>query len=148
MHSTNEFFASQVLLPQKLIFTKFLRPVVHEEYKEAMLYVYEIIKTKRLENWVMVSTISDFTMQDQKWSVEHLGLLLQDTPLKKVAMVRDHDAILQLVAESMRSKIYRIFGTNKELQHFATMREALSFLLPDTDPDQLLLKLKQVKVRS
>ncbi|GAB3200068.1 hypothetical protein [Pontibacter aydingkolensis] len=116
----------------------------HEVYKEAMLYVFTTIKDNNLENWVMDSTKSNFTMQDQKWSVEQLGLLLQDTPLKKVAMVRAKDSMLQIAAEAMRSKIYRIFGTQKELQHFATLEEALRFMLPDTNPGQLLKKLKTV----
>ncbi|MBW7468683.1 hypothetical protein ABID22_003060 [Pontibacter aydingkolensis] len=144
MHLSNDYFISQVLLPQKLIFTKFLRPMEHEVYKEAMLYVFTTIKDNNLENWVMDSTKSNFTMQDQKWSVEQLGLLLQDTPLKKVAMVRAKDSMLQIAAEAMRSKIYRIFGTQKELQHFATLEEALRFMLPDTNPGQLLKKLKTV----
>lgn len=142
MHTINEHFISHILLPHKLIFTKFLKPVQHDVYKQAMLYVYTTIKEHNLEKWVMDSTKSNFTMQDQKWSVEQLGLLLQDTPLKKVAMVRNHDAILQVIAESMRTKIYRIFGTDKELQHFATLDEALKYLVPDANTNNLLMDLK------
>lgn len=142
MHTINEHFISQILLPHKLIFTKFLKPVQHDIYKQAMLYVYTAIKEHNLENWVMDSTRSNFTMQDQKWSVEQLGLLLQDTPLRKVAMVRDHDAILQVIAESMRTKIYRIFGDDKELQHFETLEEALKFLVPGTSTTKLIRDLK------
>lgn len=120
----------------------FTRPAQHDVYKKAMLQVYSTIKEHQLVNWIMDSTKSNFTMQDQKWSVEQLGLLLHDTPLQKVAMVRGQDPILQIVAESMRKKIYMIFGMQKELQHFATLEEALHYVAPETDNETALLKLR------
>lgn len=122
----------------------FTEPVSFDVYKEAMLTVYTIIKEEGLENWVMDSTKSTFTLQEQKWSVEHLGLLLQDTGLKKVAMIRDNDPMLQIAAESMRNKIYRIFGTEKELQHFGTTKEALEFILSERDAEEALRNIDVV----
>ncbi|MDX5443057.1 MAG: hypothetical protein LPJ89_04655 [Hymenobacteraceae bacterium] len=137
-------FVYQVLPPYKLIFTMFTEPVSFEDYKAAMLQVYTIIKEQNLENWLMDSTKSTFRLEDQRWSVEHLGLLLQDTGLKKVAMVRDNDAMLQIAAESMRTKIYRIFGTEKELKHFGTTKEALQFILSEKDAEEALRSIEAV----
>ena len=145
MAPVSEYLVTSVLQPQLLIYSKLLRPVTHEEYKSAMLEIYTLIQKNSLENWVMVSSISDFTMQDQKWSVEQLGLLLQGTPLRKVAMVRDSDAILELIAESMRAKVYRIFGKEKILEHFATLQEALQFLSPNVDPGKLIQNIELLK---
>ncbi|WP_439882536.1 hypothetical protein ACSX1A_05075 [Pontibacter sp. MBLB2868] len=145
MTPESSFLVLSILKPQKLIFTKILRPVNHEEYKSAMLEVYGKLQQFGLEYWVMDSTSSNFTMLDQKWSVEHLGLLLQDTKIRKVAMVRDRDAILQVIAESMRAKVYRIFGKDKELEHFETLEEALHYLVPGTDAGLLVAEIEHNK---
>lgn len=123
----------------------FTRPVDFEEYKEAMLQVYSTIKDHQLENWVMDSTKTIITLQEQKWSTEHLGLLLQETPLVKVAMVRANDAILQISAESIRNKVYRIFGKQKELEHFSNLPDALAFMLPgQVEVEEAMQRLNEV----
>jgi hypothetical protein len=137
MAQSTIYFVTSILKPQKMIYSKFLRPISYEEYKIAMLNVFELIQKSKLTKWVMVSSVSDFTMESQKWSVEYLGLLFQDTTLQKVAMVRDQDAILQVVAEKMRSKIYSLYGTEKELEHFESLEEALNFLAPESSVESL-----------
>ncbi|MEJ8803833.1 hypothetical protein [Pontibacter sp. H249] len=145
MELVSEFFYCKVLQPYNLIFTKFLRPVVHEEFKQAMLAVYTSIQELKLTKWVMISTISEFTIPDQKWAVEQLGVLLYDTTLEKIAMVRNHDQELQAIAESIRTKVYRIYGNSKEMQHFATLNEAIKYLEPDSETEKLVTKLMITK---
>lgn len=143
MPALSDYFFCRILKPERLIYTKFLRPTDHDEYKTAMLFVLGKIEELELVMWVMDSTLSYFTVQDQKWSVEYLGLLLKATTLKNFGMIRGKDAMLHMVAESMRSKIYRIFGDQIQLEQFEDLSEAMKFLLPDTNTDKLLLELAE-----
>lgn len=135
------------LLPQKIVYSQLRKQWTHAEFKEAMLAILYNIQTHKLENWLIDTRTNNFTMQDQKWAVEHLGLFLQDTPIKKVALVRNHDALLQVVAESIRTKVYRIFGTQKILEHFETREEALRFLAPEEDPAYLESIIRQEELK-
>ncbi|WP_299824732.1 hypothetical protein [uncultured Pontibacter sp.] len=142
MSTLENYLEVKLLTSEKLIFSKFSRPPGHEAFKQGMLFTHSLIKEHGVENWLIDATQSLFTMQDQKWAIEQLGALVNDTALGKVAMVHNNDAMLEIAADTMRTKIYRIHGLLQDLQYFATLPEALTFLLPNSNPDELIKAIK------
>jgi len=133
-----DYFVVKVVDERKLIYTKILGSVPHEKYKDAMLYVVSLIKKYRLVRWLVDATASSYTLQDQRWTTEELGTLLQNTTLKQVAMVHSDDLFSEMAAENMRFKVYENYGYAHELERFESMAQALSWLSPGLTPAAIL----------
>ena len=123
-----DYFVVKILEERKLIYTKILGSVPHEKFKQAMLYVVSLVDKYKLTNWLIDSTASSYTLQDQRWAIEELGLLLQDSTLQRVAMVHNDDLFVELAAENMRFKVYERYGHKQDMEHFESMEQALNWL--------------------
>ncbi|MFD2247722.1 hypothetical protein [Pontibacter ruber] len=141
----SDFYKIILLEKYKLLYTEWLRAVSSEEYRAALLEAYKCIRLHQLELWVMDSTRNNPTVQDQKWSVEKLGSLMAGTLIRKVAMVRADDLFVEVVAEVMRDKIYKLYGQERQLEHFRTLEEALQYVLPGEDPAKLVIELQNAE---
>jgi hypothetical protein len=131
-----------IIEEHKLIYTVWLRAVSSTLFREAMLFAYKCIKEQGLELWLLDTPLHNPVVQDQNWSVEELGKLLQNTALKKVALVHNDDLLVELVAEIMRENSYKTYGRKQELENFCTVQEGLEFLLPEIDTTKILNQLK------
>ena len=120
----------RVLPEQSLLYSTFKRDLSHEEFKAAVLHVVDQFHKHSTLYWLMDSSRNNFTLQDQGWIIKELSQLINQTTLKKVALVHRGNVFEVLVAENMRDKIYHSYGLLQELEHFANMPDALEWLLP------------------
>ncbi|NDK55814.1 hypothetical protein [Pontibacter fetidus] len=125
-----DYYVEKIVPEYHLFYTSFHYPLDHSQFKEAMLHIVDLINKHKLEYWLLDASSISFTLQDQRWAVESLGLLLRGTPLKCVAMVRREDLFLEMAAENMREKIYSLYGHQILLEHFLNTEDALNWLYP------------------
>lgn len=138
MH-TQSLFKVKVHQHVSLLDSKFCGPTTHQEYQEAMLQVVGLVKNHHLLYWLLDATRTRLTLQDQRWGVQVLEPLIYETTLKKVAMVHQDDIFLEVAADNMRNKIYNTFDDYMELEHFATIADALNWLAPGVPAETLQL---------
>ncbi|WP_162426829.1 hypothetical protein [Pontibacter pudoricolor] len=100
-----------------------------------MLKSLDLINEFHLKHWLVDFTSSNLTLEDQRWAVETFGLLIRDSFVKNIAMVRREDMFLEMAAENMRDKIYDMYGHIKELEHFESIPAALQWLCPGLTPE-------------
>jgi hypothetical protein len=127
----------KVLEPYSLLYSKLLRPVSHDEYKVAMFFILQLLHEQKLLRWLIDATASHFTMKDQRWTIETMAMLMQETTIRKIAMIRDDDVFLRVVAQRMRSEIYGLYGQLQQIDEFETTTEALVFLTPGENYQEL-----------
>lgn len=133
-----DYYVEKVVPEYHLFYTSFNYPLNHSQFKSAMLHVVDLIHKYNLEYWLFDATTISFTLQDQRWSVENLGLLLRDTSLKCVAMIRREDLFLEMAAENMRDRIYGLYGHQVALEHFVNLEDALYWLYPGVPVSSVL----------
>lgn len=137
MSQLESYLDVKVLEPYALLYSKLLRPVSHDEYKVAMLYVLQLLQEHKVLRWLIDATSSHFTMQDQRWTVETMGMLMLETTVRKIAMIRHDEIFLRVVAQRMRRQLYELHGNLQQLDEFETTEEALSFLTPGENYHEL-----------
>ncbi len=130
-----EYYIGKVVPGHSLLYSKICQPVCHADYKAAMLKSLDLINEFHLKHWLVDFTSSNLTLEDQRWAVETFGLLIRDSFVKNIAMVRREDMFLEMAAENMRDKIYDMYGHIKELEHFESIPAALQWLCPGLTPE-------------
>ena len=133
-----DYYVEKVVPEHHLFYTRFNYALNHSQFKTAMLHIVDLINKYKLEYWLFDASSISFTLQDQRWAVENLGLLLRDTSLKSVAMLRREDLFLEMAAENMREKIYSLYGHQIVLEHFIDLEDALDWLCPGVAISNLL----------
>jgi hypothetical protein len=133
-----DYYIEKVVPEYHLFYTRFIYPLNHSQFKTAMLHIVDLINKYNLEYWLFDASAISFTLQDQRWTVESLGLLLRDTSLKCVAMIRREDLFLEMAAENMRDRIYDLYGRQIALEHFVTLEDALNWLYPGVPISRVL----------
>jgi hypothetical protein len=126
-----EYYIGKVVPEYSLLYSKICQPISHDEFKIAMLKSLKLLNEHHLERWLLDFTSGNITLEDQRWAVETFGLLIRDSLVKYIAMVRREDMFLEMAAENMRDKIYDTYGHIKELEHFDSIPDALHWLSPD-----------------
>ncbi|MER2996784.1 hypothetical protein [Pontibacter populi] len=130
-----EYYIGNVVTRYSLLYSKICQPISHEEFKAAMLRSLDLLSEHQLERWLVDFTSSNITLEDQRWAVETFGLLISDSSVKSIAMVRRDDMFLEMAAENMRDKIYDIYGHVQDLEHFESLSDALHWLCPGVTPE-------------
>ncbi|NEM97644.1 hypothetical protein [Pontibacter burrus] len=125
----------QVLPEQSLLYSAFNRDLNHEEFKAALLYVVDQFQEHSTLYWLLDSSRNNFTLQDQGWVIKELSLLINQTTIRKAALVHNGNVFESLVADIMRDRIYHSHGPVQELEHFSSIPAALDWLLPGIPQD-------------
>jgi hypothetical protein len=116
---------------KKLLYSKWLRPVSSEEYREGLHFLYDVVQSNSLILWLINNqNVEKLDVQDQKWLTEEYGLLLMGSPLKFMANVFPESAEIALAIKAIRDKAYRIFGKGMIVDFFEDEETALAWLLP------------------
>ncbi|MFD2515363.1 hypothetical protein ACFSRY_15930 [Pontibacter locisalis] len=115
----------------KLLYSKWKGPFTSSQYREGLLHVAEAIHNNQIKLWLHESLrLEEIDMQDQKWTTEVFALILAQSPLKHLAIVRPEKQQSRTIASMLREKAYRIFGKIIGVEFFGSVEEAKAWLVP------------------
>ncbi|MBC5991245.1 hypothetical protein [Pontibacter cellulosilyticus] len=116
---------------KKLLYSKWAMPIGSQQYKNGLQQLAQLIHNNEIQLWIHESRrMNELSMEDQKWTTEVLALVLTQTNLKHIAIVRPADISHTAPGNSLREKAYRIYGKNVGIEFFDTTEEAKAWILP------------------
>ncbi|WP_439883312.1 hypothetical protein ACSX1A_09085 [Pontibacter sp. MBLB2868] len=116
----------------KLLYSKWIAPFTSEQYRAGLQHLAEVIHNNHIKLWIHESIgINEIASLDQKWTTEVLALILVQSTLEYLAIVRPDTKEQVVVAGNiLREKAYRIFGKSVRVEFFDSTEEAKAWLIP------------------
>ncbi|MFD2247725.1 hypothetical protein [Pontibacter ruber] len=117
---------------KQLLYSKWLRSVSSDEYREGMSLLCEVLQKHNLCLWLHNNKhLTQLDVQEQRWVTEELGLLLVGSNLKYLASIcPDHEGTSMSI-KSVRDRAYRIYGKRVIAELFEDEETALAWMLPN-----------------
>jgi len=138
MQTLQDFLAYKIDTQQKLLSSYWLRPVSQPEVRQGLQHLVEVIHRHEIKHWLHHSKQACMLETDNRnWLTEVLLLLLVHSKLQQLAIVCEQRREQQQAAETLRKKIYRIFGTMIPIEFFPTPALATAWLLPQSQAPKL-----------
>lgn len=133
MEKKFDYIEFRIDTEKKLLYSKWLRNVTSEEYKEGTLKAYDLIEQNGIRLWMhnRNNQMPPLDIELQKWITEDFALLLTQSPVQFVAIVCSPDLEKRGLLQAIRDKSYRVFGRTTRTEFFDTEEEALAWLLPN-----------------
>ena len=117
---------------KKLLHSKWATPVNAAQIKEGLQHLVSTLHNKDVELWIHESRhLHELTKDDKTWIIEVLGLILLQSNLKYIAIVRPQGIEAINVGKAIRDKAYRIYGKRIGIEFFDTTEEAKAWILPN-----------------
>ena len=116
---------------KKLLYSKWATPIDSAQYREGLQHLVRIVHDKEIALWIHESRrLQDLSVEDQKWTTEVLALILTQSKLRHIAIVRSLGSTQSNPGHSLREKAYRIYGKSIGVEFFDTTEEAKAWILP------------------
>jgi hypothetical protein len=123
---------------RSLIHSAWLRTVDSQEYRIALNYFIHFICMHKVSYWLAdITQLSTPNMYDQKWTVELIGSLLQDSYLKKIAVVLKDDLFMEVVLERISEEVSRVSDRYVQIEVFNNPAHADKWLMASQDIEGL-----------
>ncbi|GAB3203974.1 hypothetical protein ABID22_003228 [Pontibacter aydingkolensis] len=117
---------------KKLLYSKWAMPVESDLYREGLQHLAQVIHDQDIRLWIHESMhLNNLSIEDQKWTTEVLALVLTQSRLKHIAIIRPQNTISNAPGNSLREKAYRIYGRNVGIEFFDSTEEAKAWILPN-----------------
>ncbi len=132
MENSLDYLLYGLDVSKKLLYSKWAAPIEGHNYREGLLHLLQVIHANDITLWIHESKrMYNLSVDDQTWLTEVLALLISQSSLKYLAIVRPEDNILPTSGNALRDKAYRIYGKNIRLEFFDTVEEAKAWILPN-----------------
>lgn len=131
MKNELEYLSYGLDTSKKLLYSKWAMRVESPQYRQGLQRLVKVIHDNEVELWIHESVrLNDMDIDDVKWTTEVLALILSQTRLKHIAIVRPQGSTSNVHGNSIREKAYRIYGKNVGVEFFDTVEEAKAWILP------------------
>ncbi|MEJ8800519.1 hypothetical protein [Pontibacter sp. H249] len=116
---------------KKLLYSKWTKPIESQQYRKGLQHLIQVIHDHELTLWIHESIrLNDLSIDDIKWTTEVLALILSQSRLKHIGIVRPQGSTSPLPGLSLREKAYRIYGKSVGIEFFDTTEEAKAWIMP------------------
>ena len=132
MENTLDYLLYGIDSSKKLLYSKWSTTIDGPKFREGLLHLLQVIHANDLTLWIHESKrLYDLTIEDQKWITEVLALLITQSSLKYLAVVRPEKSKAITSGNALREKAYRIYGKNIRLEFFDSVEDAKAWILPN-----------------
>lgn len=134
---------------KKLLYSKWASPIDSTQYREGLQRLVRIVHDNEIKLWIHESRrLHDLSVEDQKWTTEVVALLLTQSKLRHIAIIRPQGNQQPHQGLSLREKAYRIFGRIIGVEFFDTTEEAKAWILPQLQHYKLPTPASPVNLNS
>jgi hypothetical protein len=132
MQNTLDYLLYGLDVSKKLLYSKWSSAIEVSQYKEGLLHLIQVINANETTLWIHESKrMHNLAIEDQKWLTQVLALMVSQSSLKYIAIVRPENATTPTYCYTLREKAYRIYGKNIHLEFFDSVEEAKAWILPN-----------------
>ncbi|WP_299826526.1 hypothetical protein [uncultured Pontibacter sp.] len=116
---------------RKLLYSKWAMPIDSGHFRAGLQHMAQVIHDQEIKLWIHESIrLNDLETEDQRWTTEVLALILSQSSLKYIAIVRPPGNEIKSMGNSIRDKAYRIYGKNVGIEFFDAVDEAKAWIVP------------------